>query len=241
MKRGVGRLVAVGGATLTLLTVLASSAWAHVTVHSDDPVRGATDAAVMFRTPNEEDHAATVKLAVFFPTDHPLLDVLVEPHPGWTFTTKTAKLAQPVTTDDGPITQAVSEVTWTANSKAAGLQPGQATDFVVIVGQLPDTPTATFRAVQTYSNGDVVRWIEVQGPGGVEPEHPAPVLQLATAGSTSSSATTPAPTMVMSPGPTGTAASTSSTDRVSLGLAIAALIVALIAAGLAIRAGLRRP
>jgi hypothetical protein len=35
-----------------------------------------------------------------------------------------------------------------------------------------------FKAVQTYDNGDVVRWIESTPPGGAEPEHPAPVLTL---------------------------------------------------------------
>ncbi|WP_446218541.1 DUF1775 domain-containing protein [Micromonospora sp. IBHARD004] len=33
-------------------------------------------------------------------------------------------------------------------------------------------------ALQTYSDGDVVRWIE-EPTSGAEPEHPAPVLKLA--------------------------------------------------------------
>jgi uncharacterized protein YcnI len=222
---------------LTVLTVAIGStplaagpAMAHVTVHTDQPIRDASDAVVMFRTPNEEDHAATVKLQVFFPAATPLLDVLVEPHPGWTARTKVARLPHPVTTDDGTITSAVSEVTWTADTRADGLQPGQATDFDVITGELPDAPSAVFRALQTYSNGDVVKWIELQAPGADEPANPAPVLQLAPASKA-------APTTSDS---NTAAATTSSSDGLSRGLAIAALVVALLAAALATRAVTRR-
>jgi uncharacterized protein YcnI len=217
-------VAAVGLATAGAIALTAVPAYAHVTVHTDEPVQGASDAAVMFRTPNEESKAATVKLQVFFPTDHPLLDVLVEPHRGWHVTTRTAKLATPVTTDDGPITEAVSEVTWAADSTAAGLQPGEADDFVVTAGQLPDAPTVTFRALQTYSNGDVVKWIEVQAPGADEPEHPAPSLQLATARTAAPAAAEPT---------AGRPTSSSSGNGLDRGLAIAALAVALVAAGLA--------
>jgi hypothetical protein len=34
-----------------------------------------------------------------------------------------------------------------------------------------------FKALQTYSDGDIVRWIDEPAPG-VEPDHPAPVLKL---------------------------------------------------------------
>jgi hypothetical protein len=79
----------------TTALAAASPAFAHVTVHTDQPTRGASDAAVMFRTPNEESKAACVKLQVFFPANTPLLDVLVEPHPGWTSVARSARLAHP--------------------------------------------------------------------------------------------------------------------------------------------------
>jgi hypothetical protein len=38
----------------------------------------------------------------------------------------------------------------------------------------------TFKALQTYSNGQVVSWIDVPAAGSSdEPEHPAPTLKLA--------------------------------------------------------------
>ena len=47
----------------------------HITVHSDQAVAGATDAAIAFRVPNEEANAQTTKIPVVFPTDHPLIGV----------------------------------------------------------------------------------------------------------------------------------------------------------------------
>jgi hypothetical protein len=35
-----------------------------------------------------------------------------------------------------------------------------------------------FKASQTYSDGEVVQWIEPTVKGGAEPAHPAPVLTL---------------------------------------------------------------
>jgi uncharacterized protein YcnI len=237
--RQAGIITTLAGLALTV----ASPAFAHVTAHTDEPIRGASDAAVMFRTPNEESKAACVKLQVFFPTGTPLLDVLVQPHPGWTSIARSTRLPRPVTTDDGKITQAVSEVTWTAKSTAAGLQPGQADDFIVIAGQLPDAPSVTFRALQTYSNGDVVKWIETQAPGADEPEHPAPVLELVKAGSsdTSTSANFQSGSQSMAGMPgmtmTGTPVTTTSgfsSDKLAVSLIIAIVILAVIALALAV-------
>ena len=219
--------------------LVATPAWAHVTVHADNATRGASDVAVTFRTPNEEDNASTVKLQVFFPASTtPLLGVLVQPHPGWTSTVKTEKLAKPITTDDGKITEAVSEVTWTAQSTSEGLHPGESADFVVTAGLLPDAPSLTFKALQTYSDGNVVRWIEISAPGAPEPDHPAPVLDLAAATPDTpspSASPTVAPSSPAATATTNTASSKSSSDGVGRGLAIAALVVALLGVGLSLR------
>ena len=45
--------------------------------------------------------------------------------------------------------------------------------------QLPDTDTVSFPATQTYSDGSIVKWDQPPLPGGGEPEHPAPMLNLA--------------------------------------------------------------
>jgi len=58
----------------------------------------------------------------------------------------------------------------------------------VSAGPLPETDSVTFPTVQTYSNGQVVRWIDPSVEGQPEPEHPLPTLKLTKAGSDGSSA-----------------------------------------------------
>jgi uncharacterized protein YcnI len=219
MTRSIRRLAAVGLATPAAVLAFALPASAHVTVHSYDATRGGTDAVLSFRTPNEMDNATTVKLQVVLPTSTPLLGVLVQPLPGWSFAVKNVTLRKPVQTDDGPITSAVSEVTWSGGH----IPVGGYQDFNIDVSSLPNVPSLTFKALQTYSNGKVVRWIETAPKGAPEPDYPAPTLQLASATPTST------PFAV-----TGLPTSSNNTDRA---LAIAGLAVAamsLIVAGFAL-------
>jgi uncharacterized protein YcnI len=168
-RAGVVGVVSVGA-----LLGFAGIASAHVTANPGTAAQGSY-AKIAFRVPNEEDAAATVKLEVNFPTDHPIASVSTEPLPGWTATVDKTNLATPIKTDDGEVTQAVSKITWTGGQIA----PGQFQDFNVSLGPLPDNTTElVFKALQTYSNGTVVRWIDLTPPGGPEPEHPAPTLHL---------------------------------------------------------------
>ena len=46
------------------------------------------------------------------------------------------------------------------------------------MGPLPkNKDSMTFKALQTYDNGEVVRWIDIAS-GSEEPEHPAPTLYI---------------------------------------------------------------
>ncbi|MFG2636936.1 YcnI family protein [Streptomyces sp. NPDC048362] len=201
--------------TLAAVAVLAAAgaASAHVTVHPESYAKGATDGVLTFRVPNEEDKASTTKVQVFLPTDHPVLGVLVHPQDGWTAKVTTTKLKTPVKTDDGTITEAASEITFSGGRIGAG----QYEDFDVAFGQLPDKAgQLSFKTLQTYSDAKVVRWIE-ESTGGDEPENPAPVLKL-TAGDP---AATPAPAENAS---TTTEASDTS-DSTARGLGVAGLVV----------------
>ena len=207
------RAAAVAALTLTGLA-LASTASAHVTVSPDSLPQGST-AELSFKVPNEESNANTVELQLQIPTDHPIAQVLAKPVPGWTITVHTVKLAKPLTTDDGTFTTAVSEIDWTGGS----IQPGQYQDFQVSVDPLPeDTTQLVFKAVQTYSNGDVVRWIDLSTTGDPDPDHPAPVLTLTPASSATSAAAAPATTTATSTTAT-TASSGSSSSGDALGVA----------------------
>jgi uncharacterized protein YcnI len=166
----------IAGAVLAAGAVLfaASPAWAHVEIEPESLPKGAT-ATWSFRVPNEEPNADTVQLDVFFPEKFAIPDVLVQQKPGWTFTVKTKHLDQPIKTDDGSFSDVVTQVTWTGGRIA----PGGFDLFTVLGGPLPTKANKlVFKAIQTYSDGSVVRWIETPVKGAPEPDDPAPTLLL---------------------------------------------------------------
>jgi uncharacterized protein YcnI len=221
-------------AALALLAVAAAAlpASAHVTVNPSTATKGGF-AKLSFRVPTEKDNAGTTRLEVTFPAEHPLAFVSVRPHPGWTFRVTKAKLAKPITSDDGAVTEAVSTITWTGGN----IGPGQFDEFDVSVGPLPkDADELVFKAVQGYSDGSVVRWIDLSTPGGAEPAHPAPVLHLVDAESAtpSASATPAASASPAAPAPAvvvraSDVRSAKRTATAGLGIGAAALALAVVA------------
>ncbi|MBV8463107.1 MAG: YcnI family protein [Acidimicrobiales bacterium] len=176
-------------AAVTGVLMFATPASAHVTVHPATVPAGTSDIELTFRVPNERDNASTVRLQVYFPSDLPLLTVDVRPIPGWTASVDTRTLRKPVQTDDGPVGQVVSDVTWTATN--GGITPGQYEDFDISAGKVPDrTGTVIFKALQTYSSGEIVRWIQVADSQDPSPDTPAPVLTLTSPGTSTATATT---------------------------------------------------
>ncbi|MDG6102636.1 YcnI family protein [Dactylosporangium aurantiacum] len=166
--------VAVAAAAAAALAFPAAAS-AHVTVNPGTATQGGYT-KVTFRVPNERDDASTTKLEIALPTDKPIASVSLKPVQGWTAATETSKLATPVKTDDGELTEAVSKITWTA-SAGAEIKPHTFQEFDVSLGPLPVTDQLVFKALQTYSNGEIVRWID-EPAAGAEAEHPAPVLKL---------------------------------------------------------------
>ncbi len=204
---------------------LAANASAHVTVSAPGATRGGSDQEITFRVPVEKN-VDTTGLTVALPTDTPIASVLVKPVPGWTHTEQISKLAKPIVTDDGRITTAVSLITWKARP-GQGLHPGEYGAFTVIAGQLPDAPSITFRALQTYADGSVVRWNQVAAPGSTdEPGDPAPVLAL-TGGAGGEQAT-------------GQPAAKTAGTALPVTLSIIALVIAVCAAVFAVYARPRR-
>ena len=147
-------------ATLAAALALPAAASAHVTLQpTTAPAGGFTRLDV--RVPNERDDAGTVKVAVQLP--EPAEFISYEPRPGWKVTMKR----------DG---DRVSQVTWTGDGKQGIVRPGQFVDFGLSL-QMPEGSagdTLTYKAVQTYDSGEIVRWI---GPEGSDT--PAPIVTLA--------------------------------------------------------------
>jgi len=175
--RARGVVATVLGAA-ALMALAAGPAGAHVTVQPPSLPKGASDVVFSFSTPNETtDNANVTSLEVDFPSDHPLLSALAQTKAGWSAVVTTAPLPKPITTDDGTITQAVSKITWTAT--AGGIPPSQFDLFTVLAGQLPsNTGKLEFKALEGYSDGSTVSWIEETVKGAPAPEHPVPVLTL---------------------------------------------------------------
>jgi uncharacterized protein YcnI len=175
MSRPRVKLIAAAVTVVATVGLVAGAASAHVTVQPSTATQGASDVTISFRVPNEESTADTTQLEVQFPTDHPIPSVAVQPKPGWTAKVTTMTLAQPIQTDDGQVTAVVSDILWSGGT----IKSGEFDEFTVLAGSLPDDATSLeFKALQTYSNGDVVRWIDDTPPRGQEPDHPAPVLTL---------------------------------------------------------------
>ncbi|MET8827559.1 YcnI family protein [Streptomyces sp. NPDC004610] len=174
------RIAAAGAVAAAAVVVLASPALAHVSVQPEGTAAQGGYAVVDFKVPNERDDASTTKLEVNFPAEYPLSSVLPEPVPGWKAEVTRSELDEPIESHGQQITEAVTKVTWTATGK--GIEPGFFQKFPVSVGALPDTTDElVFKALQTYSNDEVVRWIEVPQEGQDEPDNPAPVLALSPA------------------------------------------------------------
>jgi uncharacterized protein YcnI len=174
-----------------LVVAMAAPAVAHVTARADNPTPGGFT-KITFRVPNEEDTADTTQLQIQLPTDNPIASVSVKPKQGWTYQVTTMPLNPPVQTDDGEVTQAVSQITWTGGA----IKPGEFDEFEISGGPLPTgVDTLTFKALQTYSDGTIVRWIDEATEGGAEPAHPAPTISLvASDGAADDQAAAPATT-----------------------------------------------
>ncbi|MEV7247577.1 YcnI family protein [Streptomyces cyaneofuscatus] len=175
----VSRIAIAAGVAASTVLLLAGPAAAHVSVQPQGEAAKGGYATLNFKVPNERDKASTVKVEVNFPADHPLSSVTPEAVPGWKIAITKGKLDKPLEVHGKKITEAVTKVTWTADGSK--IAPGYFQQFPVSVGQLPeDADQLVFKAIQTYDNKEVVRWIE-EPKGGEEPDSPAPVLKLTAA------------------------------------------------------------
>ncbi|MEU1166226.1 DUF1775 domain-containing protein [Streptomyces sp. NPDC005921] len=82
------------------------------------------------------------------------------------------------------------------------LKPGVDAEHSIKVKQLPNARELVFKTVETYSDGEISRWIELP-TGGKEPEQPAPVLKLKAAAAGAAS---------LAPSPSGSNSASASTS-----------------------------
>ena len=229
-RRSGPRLIAALGVTAALIAGSAAVAQAHVHVDPDTTTSGSFS-ELTFRVPNESATASTIKVSVQLPTEKPFLSVSTKPLPGWDASLTKASLPKPVTVDGTTVTKAVRTVTWTARP-GTHIGPDEYQEFDLSVGPLPAPGLVSLPATQTSSDGSLVHWDEPAPASGVEPEHPAPsfTVTAATAHPGHDSAGT---------APTSARQMANAGDNVARTLGGIAIVLALVAAGLAV-AGRRR-
>jgi uncharacterized protein YcnI len=195
MRRSLPALVLAG------LLAAPAAAQAHVTLQPDAaPAGGFTRLDV--RVPNEKEDAATTKVDVQLPPGFEFASY--EPVPGWTVKV----------TRSG---EAVSRITWTGDGEQGVVEPGQFQDFGLSL-RMPEGEAGqklTFKALQTYDDGEVVRWI-----GPEDADEPAPVVTLEAADGAGGGHSEPA-----AAGPGEAQPAAASEDRGSDTLATVALVV----------------
>ena len=220
MQRRIAALAVVAGAL-----VVPAAAQAHVTVQPRSAPAGA-ETVLAVRVPNERDDASTVKVDVKLPPG--FVSASWEAIPGWSVRAVKQKLQKPVQTDDGPIDEQISEIIWTAANKQAGIQPGEFRDFplsVLIPGKAGQT--LTFKALQTYSNGTIVRWIGAPGS-----DSPAPTVRV-TAAATSNRDPATRSQANSQPAPAAASTDNGSSDTLSI-VALIVGVLGLVVAGIAV-------
>jgi periplasmic copper chaperone A len=154
------RKTVIGAGALVAALAIPAGAAAHVTVQPGELPAGGFE-RIDVRVPNESEDAATDKVELQMPEG--FLFVSYEPVDGWSTDVEYEKLDEPVEEHGEEITEQVDTVTWTAESPDAAIQPGQFQDFGLSVGMPSDAVAGDvleFPAIQTYDDGEVVRWIE---------------------------------------------------------------------------------
>jgi uncharacterized protein YcnI len=154
---------------------MAGTALAHVGVSSPGATAG-QPATLTVSVPNERAGREVTAVQLVFPESPAVTGVTLEPAPGWTASVER----------DGDVVRSIS---WTAGRIPAR----QSASFVFRVASLPEATTMRFVAVQTYDDGDVVRWEDTE----------APLLIVAPAGTPTTTAL-PTTTSVVPSAPTNT-------------------------------------
>jgi len=229
-------VLAAAGALL-----LPAAAQAHISLHPNTIPAGAF-ATLDVRVPGEQEGAHVTKVDVLFPAGFTGVDY--ENVPGWSTKVIETKLAKPIVEDGETIDTEVSQIVWTWTGPLGRVDNGQFINFPLSLAVPANAAgkALEFRTVQSYSNGQVVHWIDAS----LTAEHPSPRINVTAkggvveevagaeagpeAGQTGSSASAPAQPAAKSSG------------GASQGLAITALVVGALglAAGLWALVAMRR-
>jgi uncharacterized protein YcnI len=213
--------------TLMALGALAvpGAAQAHISLHPNTIPAGAF-ATLDVRVPGEQQGAYVKKVDVLFPRG--FVGVDYENVPGWSTKVIESKLASPITEDGETIDTEVSQIVWSWDGPQGKVGNGQFIDFPLSLAVPGDADgrSLEFRTVQSYSNGQVVHWIDPS----LQAEHPSPRINVTAKGGpiedvAGDEAGPAAGQGVAASRPQTPVATVSSSKGASQGLGVAALIL----------------
>jgi periplasmic copper chaperone A len=152
---------------VAIALAVAAPAAAHVTLNPD-AVPADSFSRFAIRVPTERENASTTKVTIRLPRG--LFFVSFQPKPGWKRSVTMEKLDPPAEVFGEMVTERVASVTW----EGGKIAPGEFDEFG-LSAKVPNAPGTklTFPSVQTYSNGEIVRWI-----GPPDADEPAPQVTL---------------------------------------------------------------
>jgi uncharacterized protein YcnI len=160
LVRSLRRTGALSAVAFALAVATASPAAAHAEVEAEGARALDQNVELTFSAESESASAGISKLEVILPNGITPQDITYEEGPkGWKF----APTGRGYTVS-GP-----------------KLAVGEDAEYVVTVRQLPDAKELVFKTLQTYSDGKVDRWIELEEEAegdGHGHGHPAPRLEL---------------------------------------------------------------
>lgn len=154
-----------------------ASAQAHISLHPNTIPAGAF-ATLDVRVPGEQEGAHVTKVDVQFPAGFTGVDY--ENVAGWSTKVIETKLATPITEGGETINTVVSQILWSWTGPLGRVNNNQFINFplsLAIPGKAAGQ-ALEFKTVQTYSNGQVVHWIEPS----LTAEHPSPRINVTAKG-----------------------------------------------------------
>jgi len=224
-------LGAVALALFVTVTLSASVAWAH-SGFEPHSVRAGDVADLVLSLENERTDAGTVKLDLRFPEGQPLIVVAVPAAAGWT-----------ATVQGGAIGSEATGIVWERPTAGPDDDPA----VTMRLGPIPSgAEQLQFKVLQTYSNGEIDRWIDDWPAGQPEPDAPGPVLEVTPGAATTTPPTTIAPattTATTAPAATTTTAAPTPSDDdddSNTGLIVAAIVIVVLLGGGAAAWAIRR-
>jgi uncharacterized protein YcnI len=168
---------ALACALCTTLLALPAAAQAHISLHPNTIPAGAF-VTLNVRVPGEQAGAYAYEIDMLVPPGFTEIDT--QNVPGWSVKEVMTKLAKPLQTPEGPISEEVSQIVWTGDHSTLGrLENGQFIQFPLSIAMPSNIAgrSLAFKTIQYYSNGKVIHWI---GPASAE--YPAPTINVTAKG-----------------------------------------------------------